>query len=57
MFNTEVSIVMALDFLRLPLIALIGILLYQEGFDITLILGAILMLAGNLLNFTHTNKQ
>lgn len=53
----EVGTVMAIDFLRLPLIALVGILLYQENFDISLILGAILMLAGNSLNFYSPARQ
>ena len=46
----EVTTVMTLDFLRLPLISIVGVILYQEGFEITLIIGGLLMLFGNLLN-------
>jgi len=47
---SEVSIVVTLDFLRLPLIALVGIVLYAEDFQITIIVGGALMLLGNLIN-------
>lgn len=47
---SEAGVVVTLDFLRLPLIAVVGVLFYQESFDIALLLGAGLMLLGNLLN-------
>jgi len=47
---SEVSIVVTLDFLRLPLIALVGIVLYAEDFQISIIVGGALMLLGNLIN-------
>ncbi|WDE14400.1 DMT family transporter [Thalassomonas haliotis] len=50
MLSTEVTTVVTLDFLRLPLIALIAGLLYQEGVGFSLFVGAALMLAGNLIN-------
>lgn len=46
----DAGIVVTLDFLRLPLIGGVGILFYNEIFDLALLLGAILMLGGNLLN-------
>ena len=46
----EVGFVMTVDFLRLPLIALVGVLLYLEPFKASLIIGGCLILAGNLLN-------
>ena len=46
----EITIIMTIDFLRLPLIALVGIFLYAEEFEISLILGGTLMLIGNLIN-------
>ena len=39
-----------MDFLRVPLSALIGWLLYSEQIDIYVALGAALILAGNMLN-------
>ncbi len=50
MQTAEVGVVMTLDFLRLPLIAITGVLLYAEAFDIALIAGGVLILAGNLMN-------
>ena len=47
---TEVGIVMTIDFFRLPLIIVVGILLYNEPFKWALLIGASLMLLGNLLN-------
>lgn len=42
------SIVMPIDFLRLPIIAIIGMLFYNEGLDLLVLLGGVLILAGNL---------
>ena len=42
------SIVMPIDFLRLPIIAVIGMLFYNEGLDLLVLLGGVLILAGNL---------
>ncbi|WP_201777766.1 DMT family transporter [Thalassomonas actiniarum] len=50
MLSTEVTTVVTLDFLRLPLIALVGGLLYQEEVGLSLFAGAALMLTGNLIN-------
>jgi len=47
---SEAGVVVTLDFLRLPLIAMVGITFYNESFDIALILGATLMFLGNLIN-------
>jgi len=45
----DAMIVMPMDFLRLPLIALAGYFLYQESIDVFLMLGAGIMLLGNML--------
>lgn len=50
MKTTEVSVVVTLDFLRLPLIGMVGMALYGEGFKPMLLVGAALMLVGNLVN-------
>ncbi len=44
----DATLVMPMDFLRLPLIALVGYLLYDEGLDWWLLLGAAIMLFGNM---------
>ena len=46
------SVVMPIDFARLPVIAVVGVLLYSEPLDPLLILGAALIFAGNYLNLT-----
>jgi len=52
----EVSMVVTLDFLRLPLIALVGIFLYAEEFEISLLLGGTLMFIANLINIGKLPK-
>lgn len=46
----DASIVVPMDFLRVPLTATVGWLLYAERLDLLTVLGAALILAGNLLN-------
>ncbi|MGH9915495.1 MAG: EamA family transporter, partial [Pyrinomonadaceae bacterium] len=50
MEKTDASVVVTLDFLRLPLIAAIGVLMYRENIEPMLLVGAGLMLIGNLIN-------
>ncbi|MFQ3324618.1 MAG: drug/metabolite transporter (DMT)-like permease [Pseudomonadales bacterium] len=45
----DVTTIVTLDFLRLPLIALVGVLLYQEQFELSLIIGGLIMLSANLV--------
>lgn len=53
----EVTAVVTMDFFRLPVIAVVGVALYAESFETTLIVGALLMLLGNLLNmYTARNR-
>ena len=44
------TIVTPLDFLRLPAIAVVGMLFYAEPLDLWILLGAALIFAGNYLN-------
>lgn len=46
----DATVVVPMDFLRLPLIALIGFLFYSESLDLLVLLGAAVMLLGNWLN-------
>ena len=46
----EATLIAPMDFLRVPLSALIGWLLYSERIDIYVALGAALILLGNMLN-------
>lgn len=53
----EVSSVVTMDFFRLPVIAIVGVVFYYESFEITLILGALMMLVGNLINMYVPKKK
>ena len=46
----EVTFVVTMDLFRLPLIAIIGVLLYSEHFSVALIIGILFIVAGNSLN-------
>jgi len=46
-----------MDFLRLPLVMLAGILLYGEPFDLWVIVGGAVVLGGNLINMARTAKR
>lgn len=50
MTHADATVVVPMDFLRVPLTALAGWLVYNEVVDIYTIAGATLILAGNLLN-------
>jgi drug/metabolite transporter (DMT)-like permease len=50
----DASVVVPMDFLRVPLTALAGWLLYSERLDAFTVLGAALILAGNLVNLRAT---
>ncbi|MCG7492122.1 DMT family transporter [Thalassobius sp. Cn5-15] len=44
------SVVMPVDFLRLPLIAVLGLLVYGEALDLWVLVGALVIFAANSLN-------
>ena len=46
----DATVVVPMDFLRVPLSAVVGWLVYTEAIDLLTALGATLILAGNLLN-------
>jgi len=53
----DASVVVPLDFLRLPLIALVGYALYSERVDEFLVLGAGLILTGSFINLHRERKK
>ncbi len=50
MLYADATVVVPMDFLRVPLTATAGWLLYGERLDIYTVLGAVLILSGNLIN-------
>jgi len=50
MLHADATVVVPMDFLRVPLTATAGWLIYSERLDAFTVLGAILILSGNLLN-------
>jgi len=50
MLYADATVVIPMDFLRVPLTALAGWLIYSERLDMFTVLGAALILTGNLLN-------
>ncbi|MCK0163012.1 DMT family transporter [Marinobacter sp. S6332] len=57
MLFAEVTTVVTIDFLRLPLIAMVGVLLYQEPFELSLMVGGFLMVAGNFLSLKRKARR
>ena len=52
----EAGVVVPIDFLRLPLIAIIGFLFYNESIEIGVLAGAILIFIGNYYNIRQEKK-
>ena len=48
--HADATVVIPLQFLRLPLIAIVGFFLYQEGLDWAVFVGALLIFGGNYYN-------
>jgi drug/metabolite transporter (DMT)-like permease len=53
----DATVVVPLDFLRLPLIAVIGYLFYNEVLDLFVLIGAFIMLFGNFINIKAEHKK
>jgi drug/metabolite transporter (DMT)-like permease len=55
MLHADATVVVPMDFLRVPLTAAAGWLIYSEQLDTFTVLGAALILAGNLLNLRSSS--
>lgn len=53
----DATTVVPMDFLRLPLIAVVGMLLYNEGLDPFVFLGGAVILAGNYINIRAERRR
>lgn len=51
------SIVTPIDFLRLPLIALVGMVFYGEGLDLYVFIGAAIIFGANYMNILTESRQ
>ena len=56
MQHTEVTHVVVMDFLRLPIIGALGIVLYGETLQLSLLFGAAIMVAGNVYQLIASKK-
>lgn len=54
---SPVSVVMPIDFTRLPAIAVVGALLYGETLDVWIICGAAIIFVGNYMNIMASGAQ
>jgi drug/metabolite transporter (DMT)-like permease len=52
-----VTVIVPIDFLRLPLIAVIGMVFYGETIDIWVIIGALIIFGANYLNILAENQK
>ena len=57
LLHADATVVVPMDFLRVPLAALAGWLIYNERLDTFTVVGAALILSGNLLNLKNTEPH
>lgn len=57
MAEADATVVVPLDFLRLPVMMVVGYLLYQEAVDLAVFVGASMILAGNLSNVRAERRK
>lgn len=53
----DASIMIPIDFLRLPLIMFVGYIFYAEAIDVFVMLGASIIFVGNFLNVRNEHRQ
>jgi len=53
----DATLIAPLDFFRLPLITVVGILFYNEAFDIAVLIGGLLIFSGNFINLRVEQKR
>ncbi len=55
--NAPATLVAPMEFLRLPIITMVGVLLYREPFFISVVLGGAVIFAANLLNIFGSRRS
>ena len=54
----DATVVIPFDFLRLPLAAVVGFFFYQEAFELAVLVGGVVIFAGNYYNiYTETRPK
>jgi drug/metabolite transporter (DMT)-like permease len=53
----DATVVIPVDFLRLPLIAAVGALWYGEGLELSILLGAAVIFAGTWISIRHESRR
>jgi drug/metabolite transporter (DMT)-like permease len=55
--NADATVVVPMDFLRVPLIAVVGFIFYAEAFDPWVLVGAVVIFSGNLINLLTERRK
>ena len=55
--GADATFVMPMEFLRLPLVAVIGFLAYAEDFEVMILLGAAIIFTGNFMSIRHETRS
>lgn len=55
--NAPASVVAPMEFIRLPVLTIVGMMLYGEQIELVVLAGGVIILAGNLLNINAERKQ
>src|SRR3546814_18743107 len=55
--EADATFVMLLEFLRLPVVALAGFLLYAESFELEILLGALIIFSGTYISLWYEPRR
>ena len=55
--EADATFIMPLDFLRLPIVAVVGFLLYAEAFEPAILLGALIIFSGNYASLRYETRR
>src|SRR3546814_16088752 len=55
--GADATFIMPLEFLRLPLVAVVGFLLYAEPFELAILLGALVIFSGNYISLWYEARR
>lgn len=55
--KSNIGEIITIDYIRLPILSLVGILIYNENFDILLLTGAFLIIVGNYINLKKVHNK